>query len=310
MRIRAEGKNVIILLSVIFFIISVTLCVQAVCPDCYYDQTPLGGGHGTAADGRRILNVYIDPSWNDTSGAPNSVLSTAVSSASLKWNNAVDNVSNPGHSYKTNYYFQPTQSDHPDFVIVKGAITDPNIAHIDLGSYPHTITIRADLIGKLSLDDIAAAIAHEFGHRIGVSEATNTSNCGSSDSIMRGHDATTLKPVRTEVTAGDVFMSNKNADAPSTYCTKSQVGQGTNGLDCDPAEEAACNATAGGLWQPQSCTCEAAFSYAAPDPGYGNGDPYFGCTSYYWVWDWYTWDTRTQRYEYSYSETIGYAGCW
>lgn len=248
---ESKGKKAVLLFSVLY-IFSVTLYVQAVCPDCYYDQSPLGG-HGAAADGRRILNVYIDPSWNDTSGTPNGIISTAVSSASLKWNNAVDNTSNPGHSYKTNYYFQPNQSDHPDFVIVKGAITDSQIAHIDLGSYPHTITIRADMVNKLSLNDIAAFIAHEFGHRIGVSEATNSSNCGSSDSIMRGHDAITLKPVRTEVTAGDVFMSNKNADAPSIYCTKSQVGKGTNEVDC-AHDTVACEGN-GGTWNCATSTC-------------------------------------------------------
>ncbi len=264
---ESKGKKAVLLFSVLY-IFSVTLYVQAVCPDCYYDQSPLGG-HGAAADGRRILNVYIDPSWNDTSGTPNGIISTAVSSASLKWNNAVDNTSNPGHSYKTNYYFQPNQSDHPDFVIVKGAITDSQIAHIDLGSYPHTITIRADMVNKLSLNDIAAFIAHEFGHRIGVSEATNSSNCGSSDSIMRGHDAITLKPVRTEVTAGDVFMSNKNADAPSIYCTKSQVGKGTNEVDC-AHDTVACEGN-GGTWNCATQTCD------FPPSGGGGGGGGGGC---------------------------------
>lgn len=46
--------------------------LTADCPPCYYDLTPLAG-HGAAPDGsgRRVINIYIDSSWDVSPGQTN-----------------------------------------------------------------------------------------------------------------------------------------------------------------------------------------------------------------------------------------------
>ena len=68
------------------------------CPPCN-KETPLPG-HGAAPDGtgRRIINVYIDSSWN-SSGVTNPVIYNATQTAINQWNSATSCGSYTG------YYF-------------------------------------------------------------------------------------------------------------------------------------------------------------------------------------------------------------
>lgn len=57
----------------------------AQCPTCYNDNT-IPQGHGAAPDGsgRRVINIYIDSSWNSSPGVTNTQIWNATASAVSK----------------------------------------------------------------------------------------------------------------------------------------------------------------------------------------------------------------------------------
>ncbi len=139
------------------------LAHSGLCPPCYRDQAVLQG-HGavSSTDSRRRLIIA-----NDVPGDHNSKVTCGIEGAAGKWNNARDTTSNPPNSYTTPYHFESGNYNQADFKVVAGPNTgDP--AFINLEVYPHTITIRSDVIQSLSAADLAAMIAHEVGHRIGL----------------------------------------------------------------------------------------------------------------------------------------------
>jgi hypothetical protein len=65
-------RNIVKLL--LSFVLALSIGIGSVsgqtCPQCYNNQTPMGG-QGTAADGRRIIKVQIDSSWDVSPGQTN-----------------------------------------------------------------------------------------------------------------------------------------------------------------------------------------------------------------------------------------------
>jgi len=182
------------------------------CPHCYKNQTPLAG-HGTtsAQDGsRRRLTVFIDSSL--TSGNVPAGLTRAMDS----WNGAVDSTTNPPQ--KTKFFFErTTDRTKADFILVAG---NPDGGCIDttLSEYPHVIRISSTL-ANLDPFWIGLAIAHDFGHRLGLDDETGDLECGGAASVMQGQH--NCKSVNTlGVGPNDVHQSNRNFDSNTrSQCT-------------------------------------------------------------------------------------------
>lgn len=136
------------------------------CPPCYRSQPLLDGRHGPASSSDPRRKAIIA---KDVPGANNSKVAGAINGASQKWNDARDNTSNPPNVYTTSYFFTAGSYDSADVIIVATSATlDGAPANIDLTTYPHVISIRSDILNSLSGEDLAAIIAHELGHRIGL----------------------------------------------------------------------------------------------------------------------------------------------
>jgi hypothetical protein len=209
-----------------------TAFCSAVCPPCYTDEVPLPG-HGKAPDGsgRRVMNIYIDPSWNSSPGVTNAQIWNAVNSAASKWNNATDSSGN-----KTGYYFQVNQSggsSQADIVIKKDVITGAT-AVTNLGVTPYVTRVDTNLdghTGVVSQDSASGTVAHEIGHAIGLGDANANSQCVSANSVMvdANYDETCNVTVPT---TQDVAQTNRNLTARSS-CQES-VNQDTNNQPTDP----------------------------------------------------------------------------
>ena len=197
------------------------------CPPCYRDQAVLQG-HGpvSSTDLRRRLIIA-----NDVPGTQNSKVTSAINGAAQKWNDARDTTSNPPNSYTTPFHFESGSYEQADFKIVAGGTTgDP--AFINLETYPHEIRIRSDVLQNLSAADLAAMIAHEVGHRIGLANWDQEPNCpGVGATIMNGSNPLNgLRMHTTEVKSMDVFQVNRAFD-DTTNMTHCQVNAPTTAED-------------------------------------------------------------------------------
>jgi len=195
--------------------------VNGDCPPCYTDLSTLAG-HGAAPDGsgRRVINIYIDSSWDQSPGVTNANIWNAVTTAATKWNNATDQWGN-----RTAYYFKVNQADglsQADFVVKKGNLSGAT-AVTDLGHYPYVITVDAHLATDVSTDSASGSIAHEYAHGIGVGEANTYSGCGNSTSIMRAANPD-YTVIVSNVQSIDVVAANTNFSSPSA-CGYSKYNQ-------------------------------------------------------------------------------------
>ena len=218
-------------LVLIFF----ELAQSGVCPPCYKDQAVLQG-HGpvSATDNRRKLIIA-----NDVPGVNNSKVTAGIDSAAQKWNDARDTTSNPPNSYTTPYFFQSGSYEQADFRVVAVSGTSGPPAHINLEAHPHEIRIRSDVLTNLNAADLAAMIAHEVGHRIGLANWDQEPNCpGVGATIMNGSNPLNGNRMHTtEVKPNDVYQVNRafddstnqncQVDAPTTAgipeCTDSDA---------------------------------------------------------------------------------------
>lgn len=152
---------------------------------------PLDPLRGYSADGRVNIIVGIavggtSDSWANPPGTntPDQRLAAATGEGMSRWNKATDNGGN-----KTNFYFDSFTGTQPvtsvDIVIVKRPKRDSagNLHHeAEMetgGGRPFKLLLREDVVARMSDEDLAGLIAHELGHRIGLSN----SDC--SGTIMR-----------------------------------------------------------------------------------------------------------------------------
>ena len=237
------------------------------CPPCYRDQAVLQG-HGPVSqtDNRRRLIIA-----NDVPGANNNKVTEGIKGAAAKWNNARDTHSNPPNSYTTPYHFESGSFEQADFRIV----AKPNVgapAEIDLATYPHQIRIQSDVLINLSAADLAAMIAHEVGHRIGLENWNEEPNCpGVGATIMNGSNPLNGHRMHTtEVKSMDVFQVNRafddttnmthcQVDAPTTAglagCTDADNDGFCLGNDCSDTSWDPTNTCSGACPWEQSLQC-------------------------------------------------------
>lgn len=119
------------------------------CPPCYYNQsTPTF--HGTTADGRRRVNVFIQggtssESWDDPPGSANTntQIWDAVRDGRALWNNATDTTSNPGTTNRPPHIFEEAQgggTSNADVIVVRD--TSVPFARTDVNTAPPIIRIN------------------------------------------------------------------------------------------------------------------------------------------------------------------------
>jgi hypothetical protein len=191
--------------------------IWGACPPCYNDLTPLAG-HGAAPDGsgRRIINIYIDSSWDVSPGQTDSNIWNAINTAASKWNQATDQFGN-----KTAFYFQVNQSGgagQADYILKKGILSGVT-AETDIFHYPYTITLDYHLAG-VSVDSASGSTAHEIAHGIGGGDANIYAGCDQANSIMREANPNYTAKV-TNVQAIDVAAVN-NAFNNQSNCLYSK----------------------------------------------------------------------------------------
>ncbi len=243
------------------------LAESGVCPPCYRDQAVLQGhGSVSSTDNRRKLIIA-----NDVPGTNNSKVTSGIDGAAQKWNDARDTTSDPPNSYTTPYFFQSGSYEDADFRVVATSSTSGPPAVIVLDTYPHEIRIRSDVLANLSATDLAAMIAHEVGHRIGLANWNEEPSCPNvGATIMNGSNPLNgHRMVTTEVKPMDVYQVNRafddstnmthcQVDAPTTAglpdCTDVDGDGFCLGDDCDD-----------GLYDPTN-TCSGATPTPTPEP--------------------------------------------
>lgn len=213
------------------FIAAVALVNAENCPPCYKDQnSPLSVA---MEDGRSVLNVQMDSSWNvDNAGNPQSSTNANIwngvagcegcippQGAAGMWNNAQGTGGN-GIFFK---FKRDQTSTSPTIIIKRGTPANGGCASINLapngGPYEMTLPLST---ASMDLWAIVERIAHEFGHPIGLDNITD-SNCGVS-SIMSPGNPNCTGQVGRSVTANDVDQSRK-AHSFLTRPTVKQVHQ-------------------------------------------------------------------------------------
>ena len=202
------------------------------CPPCDLSQVSMVGS-GTAPNNRTLAQIYITSSWNIDSngnsisgtnsniwnatcaGSPGEGCSSATGpSAASMWNN----TQSGGNSAP--YYFQVNQSifSHTDVYIQRGS---PEGGCASIGYNPDTgawMMTLSDSLKNLSQEWVAAIIAHELGHALGLVEAEG--DCV--DSIMQGHYPGGCETVVKTIQAKDVDAANKAKDDKMHCSVQSQ----------------------------------------------------------------------------------------
>jgi hypothetical protein len=233
---------------------------QITCPPCYTDETP-PPGHGAAPDGsgRRVMNIYIDSSWDSSPGTTNSQIWNAVQQAAANWNNATDASGN-----HTGYYFQlnePGGIAQADLIITKGSLSGAT-SKGGGGFDPDLITLNTWMDGSnfsvypITTASAAGTIAHEFGHDIGLGDALPSGSCAASNSIMEEAYSDGVAQVSSP-SSGDVSQSNHNLNTRSScqepISTDQNLGQSTDD-GTDPGRGGGNGGGGGGGGQPPPCT--------------------------------------------------------
>lgn len=227
------------------------------CPPCSVN-TILPKGSGQSADGRIILNVFIDGTWDTFPGShvTNTNIYNATQEAINNWNGARD--SNSCYSQQPDdFFFQLNQSGgkaSADVEIMQGTVTR-GCAGTDVTIIPEPITLIPQ-VANVSQDGAAAIIDHEFGHVLGLNEAYTVwpspqPNCTAATTIMRGvNNITECAPDVVLIQSADVAQANRVVNNQMSCLTQVQP------QIHDSPENPACptGPSCGGYRNPDYCT--------------------------------------------------------
>ena len=202
-------------------ILLVVTSVDGECPPCDLSQVSMQGA-GSGPDSRTLANLYIDSSWNVDSngngisgtnsniwnavcaGSEGSGCSTATGPSAISIWNAASSGSN-----RIPYYFQLNQSfsSHTDVYIERVQNAEGGCADIQWDDVYGNWKMRlSDAVKNLPQEWVAAIIAHELGHALGLVNAEG--DCV--DSIMGPHYAGTCEPIVKAIQAKDVDSAIKH----------------------------------------------------------------------------------------------------
>lgn len=216
-------------LTLLLLAVLVGTTASGECPPCNVSQ-PVLEGSGTASDNRILLQLYIDSSWNidangnSISGTNSNIWNAIVgyhdsnvnmNGATEMWNNAQSG------SNQIPYHFDVNQSffSHSDVVIRRGTPAG-GCAHMQYNSFTQTYEmILADSVKNLSHEALAALIAHELGHALGLMNNEGGTECETS--IMNG-DGGGCVPTTQTIQANDVDAARKHKDDLAHCSVQSQ----------------------------------------------------------------------------------------
>lgn len=203
----------------VLLLLFLSISTFSACPACDVTYPPQEGS-GTV-NGRTRVNVYIHSSWNiDGNGQPlsgtNSNIWNAVvgyhdqnvnlNGATEMWNNATSG------SNHINYQLEVNQSFFSNTDIIIKRTDNPAggcaAAQYDPDSGNWVIHL-GDNLKNLSHEWIAAIVAHEIGHVLGLVDSAHDTTC--LDSIMDGHYPGGCEPIVKNISAGDVDAVRKHA---------------------------------------------------------------------------------------------------
>jgi hypothetical protein len=270
------------------------------CPPCYYNYRGdhlgirLGQEVQYAQDGRKIVKVRIDSSWNQsyghttdkiwnaTAGCPQ--CSPPIKGAIDRWNEAKDSN---GDSIP--YKFVIDQGDtEADIVIVKESVLG-GYAEIDLSRKPHKLSLDPRN-ANIDVESVAGRIAHEIGHPLGLNNAETA--CGGNSIMSEGQTTETGVRTTTKVTPSDAAAVRRNRYT-TTECTDN-FNSFTGNEECADSD--------GDGWSTCAGDCDDGNTFLTPSDNDGDGcsscdgdpddaRPYMNCSSGY---------TYTQSYCYDY----------
>lgn len=202
------------------------------CPPCnngYPGVAPVGHGQ---SNGRTILNVFIDSSWDTAPGShvTNTVIYNATNDAINAWNNTQDPNGCSG-SNNIGFWLQLNQANQSqaDITISQGPLSKACGNTIIHAFPPAAITLVPQIAAETE-PQAAAAIEHEFGHVVGLADANRTwpspqPDCNSANTIMQGvNDVISCIPVSGAVTAIDIVQSNRFSKSNNTCEVTVQSG--------------------------------------------------------------------------------------
>lgn len=151
-------------------VVSVPSILSAQSVECLNGVTAPNPGRGAATDGRRIITVHIDSSWDVSSGHTDSKVWNGVVAAINELNNTTDQYGN-----KTGYYLQIDQSfanGYPsDFTITKGATMTHCGSYLGCGTWTTPGDIMLDpVVSTSGFVDLGVKVlaGHEIGHGLGL----------------------------------------------------------------------------------------------------------------------------------------------
>ena len=217
-------------------------CPAHSCPPCYYNQGPLNG-HGPASDGRRIINVYINGTWDNPPGSHNTetnIYNGTMDAINL-WNGALDTGCNPP-TVKNGYFLVLNQGGGEgvaDIVILKN--NDVRCAvqqSIDLAHTPPDKINLQDKVKNLPREQVATLIAHEMGHSLGLTEP-NFGGCNMGSGIMsyevNASDCSATMSPLPAIIAAEIGQSNRNLGSQRNTCKADATK--THGVPQTPTPE-------------------------------------------------------------------------
>lgn len=216
--------------------------VFAECPPCYNDESPQTFS-GLNTDGRKIITVRIDGTWNVSPGQTDPNVYNATGDACNLWNAAVTFDLN-----KSPYFFKFDQTaQNPGVRIIKdsGLTSCAKVTGNFGGPYEVRLPPNAN---QKTRADLAATIAHELGHVAGIG---NEGQCGS---IMNPAQAGCV-PITREVTTNDVssVLQNKNSRNSCNGSAASDTNQEIVLVACIPQPEFCDGET--DYWDQVWCQC-------------------------------------------------------
>jgi hypothetical protein len=277
--------------SIILFALLSSFVAYTDCPPCVNNiGQPDVSGNGTSADGRPILTVKIDSSWNvdnagNSQGTTNSAIWNGIQGCSGcvppdgaigMWNSA------QGTSQKAPYFFKLDQTaNSPNITIVRDpSVTDCAVTRgVFSAGGPYTIRIPPSA-SNLDIWSIIETIAHEFGHVTGLAD-TYDANCGTSIMSQGGPGCTSTGA---SVTTNDVNQSRKAMNSATQVTCQKQVLPIVK--QCDSAKATECSNN-GGDWNPDDCSCS--YSGGGGDPGGCDPSAVNDCIAMEtWSWNAYT----------------------
>lgn len=243
---KVPHSTLYLCLAMFIATLSWQLAARAACVECDKDNTPmLGSSAAPDGSGRRLINIRIDGSLNfdnnlnSTPGQTNPNVYNAVDTSTCSgctasggaqlWNRARDFYNN-----STGYYFKLNQSESNPDVTVKRAPPGFLPKNACAGSGPLVDSRGNDVPGKRviyitdriinkSPDQLAATIAHELGHLIGLHDTGGTACAGVT--IMT--QTAGCNPLTLDVGSQDVATSNVNLNNKNN-CTQSRIGGSMN----------------------------------------------------------------------------------